>query len=119
RNEVSGDDVIVLDDLFAKRSDRLLAQKPDVLIGYGLADNTNALTYMTAGRQHGILAIVASYESSDPVPTKMFPTHRGTLAVRYKTAANADDRYELRMPRESDASNQAQLVEEMSLLTGL
>lgn len=102
RNEVTDGNTIVLDDLHAKRSDRLLAQRPDVLIGYGLDTDANGPTYITAGRQHGVLLIAATYENNVAVPTKLYPTHLGTLTIRFKTDANSGDRYELKIPTESE-----------------
>lgn len=74
---------------------------------------------VAAGRQHGVLAIVASYENSDPVPKKLFPTHRGTLAVRYRSDGHVNDRYVLRMPDETDETEGPHFEEERFSPTGL
>lgn len=105
RNEVSTEDTIVLDDLYAKRSDRLLAQKPDVLIGYGLANDSNTVTYVHAGREHGVLVIAATYENFTSPQAKLFPSHCGTLTIRSKGVTDADNRYELQMPDKFESSN--------------
>lgn len=105
RNEVSTEDTIVLDDLYAKRSDRLLAQKPDVLIGYGLATDSNMVTYTNAGRERGVLVIAATYENFTSAQAKLFPSHCGTLTIRSKGVTDTDNRYELQIPDESELPN--------------
>jgi hypothetical protein len=60
---------------------------------------------MTAGREHGVLVIAANYENGYAEQGKLFPTHRGTLTLSYKTDGNAGDRYELCTSPESGSSD--------------
>ena len=91
---VSDADTIVLDDTHAKRSDRLNAQRPDVLVCYDFAPRQNESSHIYLSQQHGTLVVTATKSRFFAKP--LYPAILGVLTVLPLAPddANATDRYE-------------------------